>query len=140
MVSRRKSREVALQVLFQVDVGGADPEEAFQRMVKEFKVPGKARDFSRRLVFGVLEHLSTVDGIIASISRDWNLNRMANVDKNIMRLALFEILYCDDIPSSVSVNEAIELAKIYGGEESSRFVNGILGKVVENPEDYKAGI
>jgi N utilization substance protein B len=128
---------VALQVLFQIEVGKAGPEEVFRRTIEEFGVPEKALGFSRRLVFGTIEHLSAVDGVIARISRDWDLKRMANVDKSIMRMALFEILYCDDIPDSVSVNEAIELAKIYGGDESGRFVNGILGKVVEDPVAYK---
>jgi len=128
---------VALQVLFQIDVGQVDPEEVFRRTIEEFGAPEKALGFSRRLVFGVLEHLSAVDGVISRLSHDWDLKRMANVDKSIMRVALFEILYCDDIPDSVSVNEAIELAKIYSGEESGRFINGILGKVVEDPAAYK---
>jgi len=137
-MSRRRARERALQVLFQVDLGNADPAETFCRMNESFGTLSKNGDFAKRLVEGTLANLASIDQIIAKISKDWKINRMANVDRNIMRLALYEILYCEDIPNSVSVNEAIELGKVYGGEESGRFINGILGRVLEDPEEYKS--
>ena len=136
-MSRRQARERALQVLFQVDVGGADPDMALRLMDEDFGNLTKSGDFTKRLVYGVIEHLIPLDRIISNVSKDWSLNRIARVDKSIMRLALFEMLYCDDIPSSVSVNEAVEMSKIFGGEDSGKFINGILGKVLENLEEYK---
>lgn len=136
-MSRRQARERALQVLFSVDMGGADPREAYQCMNENFGVLTDNEDFAQRLVCGVMENLSPIDQVIAGISKDWNINRMANVDRNIMRLALYEIFYCEDIPHNVSVNEAVELGKVFGGEESGRFINGILGKVLESPDQYR---
>jgi N utilization substance protein B len=136
-VSRRQARERALQVLFQVDLGGVDPRKAMQDMDENFGVLPKNADFAEKIVFGTLDNLELIDQIIASISKEWDLKRMASVDRNIMRLALYEILYCRDIPGNVSVNEAVELGKVFGGEDSGRFINGILGKVLEKPEEYR---
>jgi N utilization substance protein B len=136
-VSRRQARERALQVLFQVDLGGVDPRKAMQHMDENCGSLMKEADFAERIVFGTLENLKLIDQVIASISKEWDLKRMASVDRNIMRMALYEILFCKDIPGSVSVNEAVELGKIFGGEDSGRFINGILGKVLENPEVYR---
>ncbi|OPY57536.1 MAG: hypothetical protein A4E55_01589 [Pelotomaculum sp. PtaU1.Bin035] len=136
-MSRRQARERALQVLFQVDLGNGDPGEAFEKTDESLGELTKNEDFARRLVFGALENINFIDRVIAGISVDWNIKRMANVDKNIMRLALYEIFFCEDIPNNVSVNEAVELGKVFGGEESGRFINGILGRVLENPEGYR---
>lgn len=136
-MSRRQARERALQVLFQVDVGDADPREAFKRMDESFGILTKNEDFAQRLVYGTMENLKPIDQVIAGISKDWNINRIANVDRNVMRLALYEIFYCGDIPNNVSVNEAVELGKVFGGEESGRFINGILGRVLESPDEYR---
>lgn len=135
-MSRRQARERALQVLFQVDQGGVDPKEAFAQMDEDYGRLDGSEDFTAELVFGVIENSAFIDGIISAISKDWSLDRIANVDRIIMRLALYEVFFCADIPNNVSVNEAIELGKIYGGEESGKFINGILGKVIENIEEY----
>jgi N utilization substance protein B len=135
-MSRRQARERALQVLFQVDLGGVDPREAFAQMDEDYGRLEGSEDFTAELVFGVIENSAFIDGIISAISKDWSLDRIANVDRIIMRLALYEVFFCADIPNNVSVNEAIELGKIYGGEESGKFINGILGKVIENIEEY----
>jgi len=136
-MSRRQARERALQVLFQVDLGNVDPTEAFFKMDESLGRLKKNIEFSQELVSGTLANMRSIDQIIAEISKDWNIKRMANVDRNIMRLALYEILYCKDIPNNVSVNEAIELGKVFGSEESGKFINGILGRVLENPEEYR---
>lgn len=135
-MSRRQARERALQVLFQVDMGGADPREAFSIMDEEFGKMNNSEDFAGKLVYGVLENKAFIDSVIASVSKDWSLNRMANVDRNIMRLSLYEVFFCDDVPNNVSVNEAVELGKIFGGDDSGKFINGILGKVIENLVEY----
>lgn len=135
-MSRRQARERALQVLFQVDMGGADPREAFAQMDEEFGKLNGSEDFTGKLVYGVIENMVFIDRVIAAVSKEWSLNRMANVDRNVMRLALYEVFFCDDIPNNVAVNEAVDLGKIFGGDESGKFINGILGKVIENIEDY----
>jgi N utilization substance protein B len=135
-MSRRQARELALQILFQIDLGQAPPETAFQYTIQEKDLDQESIEFIRRIVFGTLQNLKILDKAIASVSRDWDLGRMAAVDRNIMRMALFEIFYCEDIPGSVSLNEAIELAKIFGTDDSGRFVNGVLGKIVEAPFAY----
>ncbi len=135
-MSRRQARERALQVLFQVDLGGAAPAAAFAQMDEEFGKLTGSQDFAEKLVYGSIEHLAFVDRVIAAVSKDWSINRMASVDRNIMRLALYEVFFCDDIPNNVAVNEAVELGKMFGGDDSGKFINGILGKVIENIADY----
>ncbi|WP_066637572.1 transcription antitermination factor NusB [Desulfolucanica intricata] len=136
-MSRRLSRETAMQILFQVEVGKIEPNEAFQRTVTKSGFSNSMKDFTHHLVFGTLKNKEDIDKIISELSKGWRIDRIANIDKTIMRMALYEILFEEDIPLNVSVNEAIELAKVFGGEESGKFVNGILGKVVESPEVYK---
>lgn len=136
-MSRRRAREAGVIVLFQVDVGGAEVREAFERTMDEWKIAGPEREFSESLVFGVHLKRNTIDGIITELSHDWRIERMNGVDRNAMRVALFELLFRNDIPPNVAINEAVELAKRYGGEESPRFVNGILGKVAESLDVYK---
>ncbi len=135
-MKRRQARELALQILFQIDLGQASPETAFLYTIQGKDLNQKIIEFIRRIVFGTLQNIKNLDKAIASVSRDWDLGRMAAVDRNIMRMALFEIFYCEDIPGSVSLNEAIELAKIFGTDDSGRFINGVLGKIVEAPQAY----
>ncbi|SHJ29611.1 transcription antitermination factor NusB [Desulfofundulus thermosubterraneus] len=156
-MGRRQAREAALQVLYQVDVARVDPEEALNHLremasqnpgdfdesdrvnekdVKIAYLSPKDMLFARELVAGTLTHLKAFDQVIARLSRDWPLYRMAAVDRNIMRMALYEIFHREDIPNSVAVNEAVELAKTFGGPDSSRFINGILGRVVKEPASY----
>lgn len=133
-LSRRLARETALQVLFQRDLT-KEPlltAQEVQRWAEEFEVPEPSRAFAQQLVEGTIEHLPEIDQKIASFTQDWSLSRMANVDRNVMRLATYEVLFCSDIPGRVSLNEAIELAKRFGGEESAKFVNGILDRIVDS--------
>ncbi|MCL6610986.1 MAG: transcription antitermination factor NusB [Peptococcaceae bacterium] len=136
-MGRRQAREAALQALFQVDVGGADPEKALADTAEMTGIAPDDIAFMRELVLGSLSHLRDIDRIISSLSRDWNIDRLARVDHNIMRLAAFEILYRDDIPFGATVNEAVELAKTYGGDDSGRFVNGILAQVGKKAAELK---
>ncbi len=135
-MARRQSRETALKSLFQVDLCKVPVETAFNTVISEFEVESGDEQFASKLLLGAVEHLTAIDEIICRVAIDWDLERMANVDRNILRLALYEIYYCPDIPNIVAVNEAVELAKLYSTEESGKFVNGILGKVVANPEAY----
>jgi transcription antitermination factor NusB len=131
-LSRRLARETALQVLFQRDLT-KEPlitSEEVQHWATEFVVPEASRKFAQELVDGTIAHLVEIDNMITSFAQDWTISRMANVDRNVMRLATYEVLFCPDIPGRVSLNEAIELAKRFGGEESAKFVNGILDGIV----------
>ncbi|MDA8235120.1 MAG: transcription antitermination factor NusB [Clostridia bacterium] len=135
-MGRRQARETALQALFQVDVGQVAPEAALEMTCQEFGIGGGDKVFADKLVKGALEKMPELDAVIQKIALEWDLERIAKVDRNILRLALYEMLFEDDIPYNVSVNEAIELAKVFSTEESGKFVNGILGKVVEQPKLY----
>ena len=133
-MSRRLARETALQVLFQRDLTQEplDIAETIQLWAREFVVPEASMAFAQELVDGTITHQVEIDKKLASYAQDWTINRMANVDRNVMRLATYEILFRPDIPGRVSLNEAIELAKRFGGEESAKFVNGILDRVVDS--------
>jgi len=134
MGKRRAARELALRALFQVDLAGLDPEQAVTSALAEGNLADEASEFARELVMGAVKKQKHVDLVIAKYARGWTLDRMANIDRNILRLAIFEILYLPDIPPSVTVDEAVEMAKKYSTAESGRFVNGILGNLVRNLE------
>lgn len=136
-MKRRRQRETALQVLFQAEVARTSGERAFERTLELFGLNDEDFAYARELVDGVLAQVDWLDGVISRVSHEWRLERMANVDRNIIRLALYEVFFRDDIPANVAVNEALELAKTFGTDDSRRFVNGILGKVVEEPEQYR---
>lgn len=128
---RRKAREVAFKVLFQVDVGGADPGEALAREGTEAKLPPASTEFAGRLVRGVLATLGELDSLIGRHARDWSTERMSAVDRNLLRLSTFELAHCPDVPGAVAINESVELAKIFSSEAAARFINGILGQLAE---------
>jgi len=130
MGQRRRSREIALQVLYQMEVIGAPPDEALRIYYEYFQSPSELRPFCEELVRGVYLHRQEIDRLIASASEHWRLERMSIVDRNILRLALYEMLYCRSIPPKVSINEAIDLGKLYGSSESGSFINGILDHVL----------
>lgn len=121
---------MAIRTLFQIDVGRAKPERALEYNVNELALPKEYVPFAKRLVEGALAHVEEIDAIIGEHATNWSLDRMARTDRNILRMAIYEILHESDVPGSVSVNEAVELAKIYGDADSGKFVNGILGNVL----------
>ena len=134
MGKRRQAREISLQALYQIDIRKIKPEEVWPDICHFSSLEKDVQKFSEILVKGTFEKLPEIDNIISKNSLHWNLERMAIVDRNILRLASYEILFCEDIPFAVSINEAIELAKTYGTEESGKFVNGILNKIKEEAE------
>lgn len=129
-MSRRKARELAFKVLFQVDQVNADAREAFNYLAAEKPLEEKNHEFSWQLVEGCLNKLPEIDEKIAAYSREWSLERLSSVDRNVMRLACFEILYMEDMHPVVAIDEAIEISKRYGDENSGSFVNAILDKVL----------
>ena len=129
MGKRRKSREFALQVLYQLDITKQDAVKAMAQWKNHFSSKGERDEFVERIVFGVIEHCQDIDRLIAQYSENWRLDRMNLVDRNILRMATFELLYCEDIPPKVTMNEAIDLGKRYGSEDSGSFINGILDRI-----------
>ncbi|MEW6545644.1 MAG: transcription antitermination factor NusB [Bacillota bacterium] len=128
-MARRKAREVALKVLFQMDLGRHTLEGAWPLAVEGEALPEGSAAFARELAAGAASHLEEIDRLLSECSEGWKVSRMAGVDRNILRLAVYELLYRHDIPASATINEAVELAKVYGTEESPRFVNGVLGEL-----------
>jgi len=126
---RRKARELAIQVLFSLDFGENNPEQAFELICTNFNANKKAKDFSKELVLGVWENIDKIDETIRKASKNWRLERMSKVDRSILRLATYELLFRNDIPPKVSINEAIELGKKFGNGSSYSFINGILDAV-----------
>lgn len=128
-ISRRKSRELALQVLFQIEFTKQPSKNALPLFFTYFCSKKNPDDFITHLVQGVEEHREEIDRLLRKYSEHWALERISLVDRNILRMAIFEILWCSDIPSKVSINEAIELGKKFGTEKSAAFINGILDKI-----------
>ena len=138
MGNRRKSRELAMQALFYMDMNpNGSKETALERFCTNFTLSKKARPFFLKLVNGVLQTKSELDSIIEKFSDHWKIGRMACVDRNILRIAVYELLYCGDIPSKVSINEAVDIGKRFGTEESGAFINGILDSIRMALEENK---
>lgn len=136
---RRRGRECALQILYQLDFGGDDTgaaalptdiEAAIERYWSSFEaVTDDVRSFAERLARGVADDMKALDEAIAAVSHHWKVGRMGKVDRNLLRLAAYEILRCPDIPRAASINEAVEIAKRFSGNESAAFINGILDQL-----------
>lgn len=130
MGRRRKAREVALQFLYQLDLQGeGDPTPQAADFWARHAVDSEARAFAETLVRGTKQRQAAIDELIVRAAEHWDLDRMAVVDRNILRLAVYELVWHTDIPPKVAINEAIEIAKKFGTAESSRFVNGVLDRI-----------
>ncbi len=131
MMGRRKARELALHILFQADVGSSPIDEAIEVVLADtVHLDQSVRAYAAQLAKGVWQERAQLDALIQSVSPHWTVERMAAVDRNLIRIALYEILHSPDVPYRVAINEAVELAKEYGTAESRRFVNGVLGALV----------
>jgi N utilization substance protein B len=135
--SRRAAREVALNVLYQVDIAKLPPDEALSTAIENTKLIEEAANFTSELVQGTLANLGEIDKRLVDLSVGWEPQRQPAVDRNILRMAIYEILYLDYIPSSVSINEAVELAKKFSTDESGKFINGVLGTLVRENDNKK---
>lgn len=129
-MKRRTARERAMQALYQMDIAGdIDPQTAVANTLEE---EGESSNtFLEQLVIGCAAHKDEIDAMISEHLENWKLDRVGTVDRNILRIAVYELKYMEDIPHSVSINEAIEISKIYGDDESRRFINGVLSKIKE---------
>ncbi len=129
MGTRRHARELAMQALFSMDMGCGFSEQMLADYCQCFPPNKRAYPFFERLTAGVLKSKSEIDRVIERYSSNWKVKRMACVDRNVLRVAVYELLYCSDIPAKVSINEAIDIAKRFGASESGAFVNGILDSI-----------
>ena len=130
MRKRTQARECALQILYQQDLNPASLEESLRDFWEQNSVSSEEiRGFAEDLVRGVCEHRQAIDEIIRRTAEHWQLDRMAAVDRNILRFATYELLYCKDIPPKVTINEAVNIAKKYSQEDSGKFINGVLDKI-----------
>ncbi len=132
MTNRREAREYIVQLLFQLDMNPAPLDEVFEEFWIDKDAAGRTRDFVENTVRGVLAEPDRIDGLIRKYAMNWEINRMGIVDRNVMRMAIYEMHQCPDIPPVVSINEAVDLAKYFSTNESSRFVNGILDRVLRD--------
>lgn len=136
MRKRTLARECALKILYQKEIHSNAIDLLFEQFWQaEEAIEAEVKDFTRRLVFGVDGQREAIDAKISSYATNWQLKRMAIIDRNILRLGVFELLHTTDIPPKVTINEAVELAKKYGDIESSKFVNGILDKIHKSEKD-----
>lgn len=127
MQVRRQARIVALQALYEIDCVHHPPGTVLQQRIQENDMPDEGEAFARLLVLGVLEHQARLDALIATYAPEWPVEQMSIVDRNVLRIALFELIVDGHTPPKVAINEAVELAKLFGSDSSPRFVNGVLG-------------
>lgn len=137
MKSRTKARSIALQVLYEVDISGHQPGLVLTERFQRLKMDETLTQFISEIVSGVVEYKSILDEFIADFAPDWPLDQVALIDRNLLRIALWEVAVYSKTPVKVVVNEAVELAKLYGSEGSPRFINGVLGGVIDNLEEVK---
>jgi N utilization substance protein B len=131
MGARRKARELALQMLFQHDMSGNAPDQIIATFEELQKSKPNTREFATKIFRGTVEHISELDDIIQNQAENWRLSRMAAVDRNIIRMSVYEFMHEDDTPKLVIIDEAIEIAKKYGTQKSSQFINGILDGILK---------
>jgi transcription antitermination factor NusB len=139
MRRRTIAREFALQFLYQLDLRGESVMEDLEAFLKEATRDRQVQEFSLRLVLGTKDLRPELDEMLGKVARNWDLRRMATIDRNVLRMAIFELLYCEDIPPKVSINEAIELGKRFSTGQSGAFINGILDKILKNLNHERQG-
>lgn len=130
MATRRESREWAVQILFQLDLNSSgDLPAVFSEFWKVRKADKKARGYSESMVSGVLKNIKDIDATLQKCADNWDIARMGVIDRNVLRLAIYEMQYCDDVPPVVAINEAVDIVKYFSSTESGKFANGILDRV-----------
>ena len=129
MKARRRARAIALQALYELDFTEHSSEHALGGRLKEHPLPESATLFAFHLVEGVTDHTTQLDRVVGELAPEWPVDQIAVVDRNILRIAVYELLFDSDTPPKVAINEAVELAKMFGSDSSPRFVNGVLGSL-----------
>ena len=128
---RHAAREKAFQVIYQMDLNETALDFALESVLEEAELDAEAADFCRALAEGTLENRPAIDETIKQHTENWKLERMPSVDRNILRLAAYELLYCPEVPDKVAIDEAIELAKLYSDDKAPRFINSVLDKILK---------
>ena len=149
-MKRRLAREIAVQSLYQMEMNEVSGAEAVDMLMEEMREENeigadpaeadKTEAFARELVAGVFERKAAIDRLLQEALTGWQVDRLSRVDRQILRLACYEMVFRDDVPPKAAINEAIELAKRFGGEESGKFVNGVLGKMIRELDELKAAV
>jgi N utilization substance protein B len=132
MGKRRRARELAMEALYRIEVAEESPQLVLEDLFSANPVDEETRDFAQSLVLETVQNQDQIDRLISETAKNWDLERIAIIDKNILRFAIAELLYFADIPMKVTIDEAIEIAKKYSTPDSSRFVNGILDKIAKS--------
>ncbi len=140
MKSRTKARSIALQVLYEVDLSGHPPGLVLEQRLEEEPLEKGLANFARQIVFGVLPIVDKLDAFIAQHAPEWPMDQVALIDRNILRISLWEFAVSGSTPVKVAINEAIELAKIYGSDSTPRFVNGVLGSLAARQNEIKQAL
>ena len=140
MKSRTKARSIALQVLYEVDLCGHQPGLVLSEHIEHLTMDDALKDFISQIVSGVVEFQQTLDEFIADFAPDWPLDQVAVIDRNLLRMALWEIALYGNTPVKVAINEAVELAKVYGSDGTARFINGVLGGFIDNLDEIKVSL
>ena len=140
MKPRTRARSLALQVLYEVDVAKHSPADIYKLRLEEMPLSDDLSDFARQIIFGVLPLTQTLDEYIAKYAPEWPLDQIAAIDRNILRMALWEFAVHRETPVKVAINEAVELAKQYGSDSAPRFINGVLGALAEHQHEIQQAI
>lgn len=140
MKPRTRARSLALQVLYEVDIANHPPADVFKARLEETPLSEELSEFTRQIIFGVLPLTSNLDILISKYAPEWPLDQIAAIDRNILRIALWEFAVSDETPIKVAINEAVELAKIYGSDSAPRFVNGVLGALAERQHEIRQSL
>ena len=140
MKPRTRARALALQVLYEVDLANHPPGDIYRLRLEESPLPEDLAEFARQIIFGVLPLTNTLDHLIAKYAPEWPLDQIAAIDRNILRLALWEFAVSGETPLKVAINEAVELAKLYGSDSAPRFINGVLGALADHQGEIEQAI
>jgi transcription antitermination protein NusB len=137
MKPRTRARALALQVLYEIDVANHPPAEVFNARLEETPLSPELSEFARQIIFGILPITVILDQSIAKYAPEWPFEQVAPIDRNILRIACWEFAVLRDTPIKVAINEAVELAKLYGSDSAPRFVNGVLGSLADHQHEIK---
>lgn len=140
MKPRTRARSLALQVLYEVDLANHPPADVFRSRLDDSSLSNELADFARQIIFGVLPLTNNLDLLIAKYAPEWPLEQIAAIDRNILRMALWEFAVLRETPIKVAINEAVELAKLFGSDSAPRFVNGVLGALADHQHEIQQAI
>lgn len=137
MKPRTRARSLALQVLYEIDLSAHQPGEVLRERLEETALPPELAEFARGIVFGVMPLREPLDRVIAKYAPEWPMDQVAAIDRNILRMACWEFAISGETPVKVAINEAVELAKLFGSDSTARFVNGVLGTLVDHEQEIR---